>query len=312
MEKVLITGGAGFIGSHLAEKLYMEGLDVYVLDNLSTGKLGNISFLDKQKIFLQDIGNKRAVDNIIKKHNFTYIIHLAAVVSVVDTVNNPINSHNINVNSTLDLLESVRLYGKNIKKVLFASSAAVYGRNKMLPKHTDSAIDLVSPYAIQKFNAENYMSIYSNLYGVPTVSLRFFNVYGPRQNVSSTYSGVLSIMNNQFANNRSFTFYGDGEQTRDFIYIKDLIEAINIVLKNEDLKGKVCNVGTGNSTSLNEVFNVFKNVYGYSIVKKYESERVGDIRHSFSDITELKELGFNPKYDIKKGLEEYVQYTKTL
>lgn len=312
MEKVLITGGAGFIGSHLAEKLYKEGLEVYVLDNFSTGKIENISFLDKKKIFIQDIENKKEVDDIIKKYNFTYIIHLAAIVSVVDTVNNPINSHNINVNSTLHLLESVRLYGKGIKKIIFASSAAVYGRNKILPKYTDSSIDLVSPYAIQKFNSENYMSIYNDLYGIPTVSLRFFNVYGPRQNVNSAYSGVLSIMNKQFLNKKSFTFYGDGEQTRDFIYIKDLIEAINIVLKNEDLKGKVCNVGTGNSISLNEVFDIFESVYEYSVEKKYESERVGDIRHSFSDITELKDMGFNPKYSIKKGLEEYIQYTKKL
>lgn len=216
---------------------------------------------------MEDIENKKEVDDIIKKYNFTYIIHLAAIVSVVDTVNNPINSHNINVNSTLHLLESVRLYGKSKKKMIFASSAAVYGRNEILPKYTDSSIDLVSTYAIQKFNSENYMSIYNDLYGIPTVSLRFFNVYGPHQNVNSTYSGVLSIMNKQFLNKKDFTFYGDGEQTRDFIYIKDLIEAINVVLKNEDLTGKVCNVGTGNSISLNEVFDIFESVYGYSIEK---------------------------------------------
>lgn len=306
--KVLITGGAGFIGSHLTKKLSGIGNKVYVLDNLSTGKLSNISFLPKEQIFIENFEDKQFVEQLIKTYDFDYVIHLAAVVSVVETVDNPLKSHEVNVNATINLLESIRLYSNNIKKIIFASSAAVYGRNDQLPKSLESKIDIRSPYAIQKFTSEQYMKLYHDLYNLPTVSLRFFNVYGPLQNPYSDYSGVLSILKRSFINKTEFKIFGDGHQTRDFIYIDDLIRGILIVLDNEETTGKIYNLGTGTSMSLNEMYLIFKNKFGYDIPLNYVSPRRGDVKHSVADIKEIKELGFKPYRSRIENLHKYILF----
>lgn len=304
---ILITGGAGFIGSHIAEYFNEEGHQVFILDNLSTGDIKNIPFINKENFFNMDIREYKKVEEITKKYQFDIIVHLAAVVSVVDTVSDPITSNQVNVNATLNLLEINRHFNKNIKRIIFASSAAVYGNDPSLPKTTDSMIQPESPYAIQKYAGEQYFKLYNNLYSTPTVSLRFFNIYGPRQNPQSPYSGVLSILKNKFDNDETFTFYGDGSQTRDFVYVKDLVKAVSLVCDNDSALGNVYNVGSGTANSLMEIFKTFEKHYNKEISYTFEEERLGDVKHSLADIGSLEKIGYIPTYSIEKGLSEYLK-----
>ncbi len=203
--KILITGGAGFIGSHLAA-YFINDNEVFILDNLSTGHRSNVDFIDDAHFIEEDVMHKSFVTELIKQKQFDIVIHLAAVVSVVETINNPINSQSINIDSTLNLLEANRQYNAKLKKFIFASSAAVYGNTDELPKQIETFIDPESPYAIEKYAGEQYAKLYNKLYDLPTTALRFFNVYGPRQDPSSPYSGVLSIMDKKFKNDEPFTF----------------------------------------------------------------------------------------------------------
>lgn len=304
--KALITGGAGFIGSHIAKKFIDNDINVHVVDNLSTGKIENIDFLKKECFFQRDINDLEYMTELLKKEQYDYVLHLAAMVSVVETIDKPFQSNEDNITSSINLLESIHKYVPNIKKFFFASSAAVYGRLEDLPKTIESKVDPLSPYAVQKYASERYSKIYHELYNIPTVSMRFFNIYGPKQNPNSDYSGVLSILNKKFSNKENFTFFGDGEQTRDFVYIKDLVEAVWLVIHNEDSNGKVYNLGTGSQSTLNEIFKIFEKNFGYSIPYEYKEERRGDIKYSYAEISPLKELGFIPSYSIKDGVSEYL------
>ena len=201
--KILITGGAGFIGSHLAA-YFINDNEVFILDNLSTGHRSNVDFIDDAHFIEEDVMHKSFVTELIKQKQFDIVIHLAAVVSVVETINNPINSQSINIDSTLNLLEANRQYNAKLKKFIFASSAAVYGNTDELPKQIETFIDPESPYAIEKYAGEQYAKLYNKLYDLPTTALRFFNVYGPRQDPSSPYSGVLSIMDKKFKNDEVY------------------------------------------------------------------------------------------------------------
>lgn len=305
--KILITGGAGFIGSHVAQYYYDKSYDVYVLDNLSSGYRENIPFIDNNHFFKLDICENENVKSIIKNYKFEIIIHLAAVVSVVETVKNPIRSNEVNINATVNLLESNRLHNSKLQKFVFASSAAIYGNNPNLPKTTESVVQSESPYAIQKYSGEQYTKLYNQLYNLPTTALRFFNIYGPRQDPKSQYSGVISIMKNKFENNETFTFFGDGNQTRDFVYVKDLVNAISLVVKSTNTNGQVFNVGNGNKTSLKDIFNTFSSYFKKLIDYKFEDARKGDVKHSFADITPLINIGFEPQYNINSGLKEYLE-----
>lgn len=308
--KALITGGAGFIGSHIAKKLIDNNIDVHIIDNLSTGDLGNIPFVPQKNIHIKDISDYEYIESIFQKNEFTYVIHLAAMVSVVETIEKPIQSNRVNIDASINLLNLIKEYNPNIKKVVFASSAAVYGKLEGLPKSVDSLIEPLSPYAIQKYASEQYTKIYNDLYNIPTVSLRFFNIYGPRQNPKSDYSGVLSILNQRFLEKQKFTFFGDGEQTRDFVYINDLVQAFWLVLNSDEVNGEIFNVGTGRQTTLNEIFEVFQKNYNYSIPYEYENERKGDIKYSYADVTKLEKIGYSPNYTINEGIREYLRYNK--
>lgn len=309
--KVLITGGSGFIGSHIAERFHNEGNEVFVVDNLSTGKRENIPFIDDAHFYQENVQNHELLTDLIKTHQFEYIFHLAAMVSVVETVEKPVESNGDNIDSTIHLLEATRQHNNNLKKFFFASSAAIYGDLPDLPKSVENSnVNPLSPYAVQKFAGEQYTKIYHTLYGLPTVALRFFNVYGPRQNPESDYSGVLSIINQKFLNKAPFTFFGDGKQTRDFIYIKDLLQAIWIVIEDDSTNGKVFNAGTGKQTDLITVFNAFSDYFGYEIPYSFTDARAGDIKHSYSDVSPLKDLGFRPEYDIMKGIAAYLKYNQ--
>ncbi|EZX16747.1 hypothetical protein V070_02426 [Staphylococcus aureus C0673] len=304
--KILITGGAGFIGSNAAEYFHDNGYEIYILDNLTTGKIENIPFVSPEHFFRMDIRDYNNIEKLVKKYQFDVIIHLAAVVSVVDTVADPITSNEVNVEATLKLLEINREHNNNIKKIVFASSAAIYGNDPSLPKNINSTIQPESPYAIQKYAGEQYLKIYRKLYGLPTVALRFFNVYGPKQDPKSQYSGVLSIMKDRFDTDGKFIFNGDGLQSRDFVYVKDIVKAMTIVIDSDEATGNIYNVGSGKANTLLTMFETFKNNYNKEIKFEFADERLGDVKHSLADITDLQELGYTPEYDVEKGMSEYL------
>lgn len=308
MSKYLVTGGAGFIGSNLVEKLILRGDSVVIVDNLSMGKIENINCFPEKYVsfYKEDITNYSFMEQLLISEKFDYIVLLGAVASVADSVQNPQGTHIINQEANVNIYEIIRKNKLKIKKLLFASSAAVYGDEPTLPKSEDSIIKPLTPYAIDKFASERYALTYGKLYDIPTIATRFFNVYGPKQNPESPYSGVLSIIKNKLKNDEVFTMYGDGEQTRDFTYIDDVIEAILILLHNTDIKWDVYNVATGKAISLNEIIKIFEKISNKNLKIRYEQERKGDIKKSQADITKIREnVGFNPRFSLELGLKKY-------
>lgn len=311
VDTILITGGAGFIGSTLANYLGKEN-KIVVVDDLSMGKKENLD-MDKQVTFIEgDVSDSQLMERIMKEYQFTYIFHLAAVASVADSVERPVETHRVNFDSALLLLEFARKYQSNLKRLVFSSSAAVYGDEPTLPKKEESVIRPLTPYAIDKFAAEQYVLDYCHLYDVPTSAVRFFNVYGPNQNPNSPYSGVISILvdryKKQLAGEKAeFTLFGDGSQSRDFVYIEDVIQALLLVAKEEKALGQQFNVGTGKSTTLLELIHSIDQILGTELALKYEAERSGDIRDSLADISKIRSLGYQPKFDILSGMERYLK-----
>ncbi|MGF3105055.1 NAD-dependent epimerase/dehydratase family protein [Rossellomorea sp. DUT-2] len=309
MSKILVTGGAGFIGSHIVEELLNNNEQVVVIDNFSMGSMDNLPKDDKLTIVEGDISSKETIEKLFQQHRFKKIFHLGAIASVAASVEDPLHTHQTNLEATLYLLEESREQG-GLERFVFASSAAVYGDEPTLPKKETSTIRPLTPYAIDKFASEQYVLAFSRLYDIPTTAVRFFNVFGNRQNPSSPYSGVVSILTDKFkqlVNNEetNFTLYGDGEQTRDFIYVKDVVQANLLVSESREAIGKVFNVGTGESTSLNELIGMYEEITNTKLPIKQLEERSGDIKESYSDISELKSLGFDPKFSMREGLLEY-------
>lgn len=308
MDKYLVTGGAGFIGSNLVEKVVSQGDEVVVVDDLSMGKLKNIvKYLGNNvKFYRKSITDFSFMQDLLQRENFDYIVLLGAVASVADSVARPLETHKINMEANLNVLEIIRRKKLSIKKLLFASSAAVYGNVSELPKKENSSIDPLSPYAIDKFASERYTLNYGKLYGLPTVATRFFNVYGPKQNPTSPYSGVLSIIHNCLQNDKKFTVFGDGTQTRDFIFVDDVVKAILLLLQNKNALFEVYNVATGHQTTLNADIEAFERAVGKKLEVQYLPARPGDIKDSYADISKLASLGFKPEYSIKRGLLKYI------
>ena len=308
MSKYLITGGAGFIGSNLVEKIVSQGDDVVIVDNLSMGKLENIIHFSKKHVsfYKEDITNFNFMEKLLVSENFDYIVLLGAVASVANSVQDPQKTHLINQEANLNVYEIIRKNNLKIKKLLFASSAAVYGDEPTLPKSEESVIRPLTPYAIDKFASEKYALAYGKLYNIPTVATRFFNVYGPKQNPESQYSGVLSIIKDRLVSDKVFTMYGDGNQTRDFTYIDDVIEAMLILLHDHNVKWDVYNVATGKSTSLNEIIKTFEKVANKNLKIKHEAKRQGDIEKSQADVNKIREkVGFNTKISLEEGVKRY-------
>ncbi|MDD4448593.1 MAG: SDR family oxidoreductase [Methanothrix sp.] len=300
-EKFVITGGAGFIGSNLAEYLSKDN-DVLVIDDLSAGKMENLAGLDVR--FLKGSLN----DQMLLKEAFegaACVFHQAAIASVKKSVEDPARTNAVGIDGTLNVLIAARDAG--VGRVVQASSAAVYGSSPMLPKKEDMLPQPMSPYAVSKLAAEHYARVFLELYGLKTVSLRYFNVFGPKQDPSSEYSGVISRFISAILNDMQPVIYGDGEQTRDFVFVNDVVSAN--ILASRALPG-VYNIACAKSISLNTLVAVIGKILEKPVVPRYESARAGDIKHSLADINRAKGMGYIPKYDLKEALIETIEWFK--
>ena len=308
MSNVLITGGAGFVGSNLADRLISQGNHITIVDDLSMGLVENIPDSDLVNFYEESITNKEFMEDLLVKNQFDYIYLFAGVASVADSVGRPYETHQINQEANVFLMEVIRKHKLPVKKVLFASSAAVYGDEPTLPKKETSRIKPLTPYAIDKFASERYVIDYDQLYGIPTVAVRFFNIYGPKQNPSSPYSGVISIITDCIRDNKIFNLYGDGNQVRDFVYIDDVIDALILLTREDITTHGVYNVASGLQTSVNDMIQAYENITGKTLQIDYQAERQGDIKYSYADISKLSKLGYRPVYNIEQGLKKYWEY----
>ncbi len=301
-KKALITGGAGFIGSHIAETLVAEGCEVHVLDNLSSGHRENLAPVqDRVRFFEGDIRDPDALREAVQ--GCEVIFHEAALVSVPLSVKEPVSSAEINEMGTLQVLEAARKYG--VRRVVLASSSAIYGDDPEMPKREEMPPRPLSPYAVQKLTGEFYARLYHELYGLETVCLRYFNVYGPRQDPSSPYSGVISIFMTLAAEKRPPSIYGDGEQSRDFVFVKDVVQANILAADTPGAGGERLNVGTGRSVTVNQLWGAVCRMTGLELSPNYEPPRAGDIRESLADIDRARNLlGFDPAFSFEEGLEK--------
>lgn len=313
--KYLVTGGAGFIGSTLVNRV-SKNAEIVIVDDLSMGDLKNIEGLSERQIqFVEgSVTDTDLMERVLSNNQFDYIFHFAAVASVADSVARPVETHQVNFESVLNLLELCRNFQTDLKRLVFASSAAVYGDEPTLPKEEESVIRPLTPYAVDKFAAERYALNYATLYGVPTSAVRFFNVYGPNQNPASPYSGVLSILTDRYqkrlnGEEASFTLFGDGSQTRDFVFIEDVVDALLLVAESAESLANVYNVGTGDAISLNDVIKVYQDFLETDLPIHHEAVRSGDIPASYANIAKLKSLGYAPKYTILSGIQAYLEAT---
>jgi len=311
--RILVTGGAGFIGSHLVERLLDEKYEVTVFDNFSTGSLKNISHnADKKlEIVRGDIRKIGEVNAAVK--DVDAVFHEAAMISITTSIQDPILANDINVNGTLNVLKASADFG--VKRFVYASSAAVYGPRSGPCKKEDTKAFPANPYGMTKLIGEHYARLFSQLYGLETVALRYFNVYGPRQSfdIGNAYGGVIAIFLNRLLQNMSPVIYGDGEQTRDFVYVQDVVQANMLALKSKNASGEFFNVGSGIVTSVNEVAQTLKDLLNKNhLGNLHEKERLGDERHGFADISKAKTiLNYKPRFSFKKGIEDLVNwYTK--
>jgi UDP-glucose 4-epimerase len=300
--KIVVTGGAGFIGSNLTRELSEEN-HVLVLDDLSTGNIENIQdCIETKKI---EFINGTITDiNLLQKifKNVDFVFHQAAIPSVPRSVKDPISSNYATVNGTLNVLVAAR--DNNVKKVVFASSSSVYGDTPTLPKVETMKLLPLSPYAVGKLASEYYCQVFTNIYNLKTVSLRYFNVYGPRQDPSSEYAAVIPKFITRVAKDEPPVIYGDGEQTRDFTYIKDVLSANILAAEHDDVTG-IFNIAGGKRITLNDLARLIMTVVGKEMDPIYDDVRPGDIKHSIADIEKAKkELNYVQKFDIKEGLLE--------
>ena len=308
MKNILLTGSAGFIASHLIEELLKdENNSIIGIDNFYSGTKENLDFIksidskNRFEFIEADIRNFEEVNNIIKDKQIEQIYHLAAIVSVQESILNPLLSNEVNVKGTLNILESAKL--NIVKRVIFSSSAAVYGDEPTQPKNENSIIKPISPYGYEKLIGEQYMKLYSELYGLETVILRYFNVYGERQSATSDYSGVISIFEKKFKNDEIPNIYGDGEQYRDFVYVKDIAKANIKAMNTLNVSGEVFCVGTSKKVSINNLVSVLNYKYSKNIKANYLESRNGDIKESICDNKKIKKyLEINEFMEFNQGI----------
>ena len=308
MERYLVTGGAGFIGSHIVEALLGQGHFVRVFDNFDTGSRQNLSAfsgsLELVEGNLKDAGTVRqAVDGI------DYVLHQGARGSVPRSVLDPAGTHHANITGTLHVLIAAR--DAHVRRVICASSSSVYGETPTLPKQESMCPTPLSPYAISKLTMEQYAAVFSGVYGLETVSLRYFNIYGPRQNPNLQYSAVIPIFVHSMMSGAPCTIFGDGEQTRDFTYVEDCVRANLLACKAAGVSGKVFNIACGNQISVNELFRTLSAILEYHVPPSYQPQRPGDVRYSYADMRKAEmELGFKPGTTLFDGLKRTVEWYK--
>ena len=307
---ILVTGGAGFIGSHLVDRLMAEGYEVIVLDNLSTGKIENVQYhLNNQKFNLVkgNVQNSRDVNKAIKDADIVF--HVAAFVNVPLSIENPMLVNNINIRGTLNLLQAS--LKKNIERFIYVSTCAVYGEARYLPISEEHPTEPLSPYGISKLAAEKYCKIFNRTFGLKTVCLRYFNVYGSRQ-LKGPYSAVITRFIDRLKENEPPIIYGDGEQSRDFLYVEDAVEACMLSLSSENCIGEVINVGTGIKTTINELADLLIKLMKKAHITLIHAEPgKGDIKNSYADISKAqKMLGYKPKVTLENGLKKLLTKDK--
>ncbi|MBI5809352.1 MAG: SDR family oxidoreductase [Ignavibacteriales bacterium] len=306
--KVVVTGGAGFIGSHIVEYWINQNAEVHVIDNLRSGFLSNIEIFPEVKFHLGSVTNRDLVFEVLKDAD--YVHHLAALVSVPESVLKPEECFEINVNGTINILDAAKEFG--VKKVVLSSSAAVYGDNPESPKRINMQPQPKTPYATTKLEGEKLLQEYHEKHELGTVSLRYFNVYGPRQDPKSQYAAAIPIFISKALKNEPIIIYGDGEQTRDFIFVKDVVKANILAATNEKVSG-VFNVALGKATSINQIATKIISVLNSKSKIEYQPERIGDIKHSLASIEETKiELAFSPDFDLEDGLSQTINYFKKI
>src|SRR3954462_9853573 len=308
MAKYLVTGGAGFIGSHLTTELTRRGHTVRVVDNLATGKRSNLEHVSGVEFLEGDLADETAARRAA--NGMDYVLHQAAIPSVPRSVKDPITSNRANVDATLNILVAARDAG--VKRLVFAGSSSAYGNPPTLPKHEDMPTNPLSPYALQKVVGEQYLQMFTKLYGLETVSIRYFNVFGPRQDPTSPYSGVISVFATALIENRSPKIYGNGEQTRDFTYVANVVDGVLRACDANGASGEVINVATGGRISLNQLFRTMRGLVGASVEPTYEEERAGDVRDSQADISKAQRLlGYSPTISFEEGLRQTVEWYRT-
>ncbi|MHC4660352.1 MAG: SDR family oxidoreductase [Planctomycetota bacterium] len=306
MPAVLVTGGAGFIGSHLVERLVAEGLTVRVLDNLSTGKRENIeSFAGSIEFVEGDIRDRELLAQLVD--GIEVVFHLAANPSVQESVENPLKTHDVNLGGTLNVFEAARK--SKVRRLVFSSSTSVYGDTAQVPTPEDSPLEPMSPYGLQKLFCEKICKMANDEYGLETAVLRYFNVFGERQNVASQYAAVIPNFITRLQRGKQPEIYGDGEQTRDFIYVGDVAEVTALAGSHPGAAGKVFNIASGKAVTVNALAETCARVLGKDIKPSHSPERKGDIKFSTADTTRAETvLGFSPKTALEDGLRRTAEY----
>ena len=306
MTTSLVTGGAGFIGSHIVEELVRRGHAVRVLDDFSTGKAANLSAVrDRVDVIEGDVRDLAACRRAAAGADFVF--HEAAQISVPKSVEDPFLNDGINVGGTLNILWAAKEAGA--KKLVFASSTSVYGDNPDLPKRETMAGIPLSPYALSKWIGERYCQSFSRIYGLPTVALRYFNVFGPRQDPRSQYAAAVPIFITRMLAGEPPVIYGDGEQTRDFVFVEDVAQANLLAAEATGVSGEVFNVASAESLTVNRLARTIADVLGRALTPVYAPERAGDIRHSAADIDKIEAvLGYSPRFDFRRGLERTIAW----
>lgn len=303
-QSVLITGGVGFIGSNLAEELAKEN-EVKIIDNLSTGRIENIKELikkDNVKFIRGSITDSSLLHRSFK--DIDYVFHQAAIPSVPRSIKDPKNSNEANITGTLNVLIAARDSG--IKKVVYASSSSVYGDTPTLPKSEDMPVTPLSPYAVTKMTGEFYCKIFQDLFDLQTVALRYFNVFGPKQDPNSQYAAVIPKFINDVINDKPPVIYGDGEQSRDFTFVKHVVEA-NILACESEMAG-ITNIACGRRITINQLVSIIKELIGKDIEPIYAKPRPGDVKHSMADISKAKAFGYEPMSNFKEELKETIKW----
>jgi len=305
MASYLVTGGAGFIGSHLVEELVRRGERVRVADSFITGKRENLAHVPGVELLEGDLADfafaQRAVAGV------DYVLHQAAIPSVPRSVQDPITSNRANIDASVNVLVAAR--DAKVRRLVYAGSSSAYGNQPTLPKVETMATAPLSPYALQKLVAEQYCQMFTHLYGLETVTIRYFNVFGPRQDPSSPYSGVISLFIRALIEGKQPTIYGDGGQTRDFTYVANVVDGVLRACTAPHASGEVINVATGGRISLNELFRTLKGLTGASVEPIYAETRAGDVRDSQADITKAHRLlGYQPIVALEQGLDQTVAW----